>query len=82
MSQFPHDNFAKNLFELLLSPFGTVNLQHNVRSETKFVDIYFEPNLSIEHSTHLGLLSRCLNQLTTRTFADGNYRSASVTRNS
>ncbi len=62
MSQFPHDNFAKNLFELLLSPLGTVNLQHSIRSETKFVDIYFEPKLPIEHNENLGLLSQCLNQ--------------------
>jgi hypothetical protein len=62
MSQFPHDNFAKNLFELLLSPLGTVNLQHSIRSETKFVDIYFEPNLPLEYSANLGLLLQCLNQ--------------------
>ena len=26
MSQFPHDEFAKNLFELLLTPFGGVQV--------------------------------------------------------
>ncbi len=43
MSQFTHDRFAKNRFELLLKPFGTVQIQRAIRSEAKFVDIYFEP---------------------------------------
>jgi len=62
MSQFPHDKFAKNLFELLLTPFGSVNLQRVIQSETKFVDIYFEPNPNPPDSANLGLLAQCLNQ--------------------
>ena len=60
MSQFPHDKFAKNLFELLLTPFGTVNLQRVIQSETKFVAIYFEPTLTPTDSENLGLLTQCL----------------------
>jgi hypothetical protein len=63
MSQFPHDKFAKNLFELLLTPLGSVNLQRVIQSETKFVDIYFEPNnFTPSDLTNLGLLAKCLNQ--------------------
>ena len=63
MSQFPHDKFAKNLFELLLTPLGGVNTQRVIQSETKFVDIYFEPNnLSLSDGANLGLLAQCLNQ--------------------
>ncbi len=61
MSQFPHDKFAKNLFELLLSPLGSVNPQRVIQSETKFVDIYFEPKLPVDY-LNLGLLTQCLNQ--------------------
>ncbi len=63
MSQFPHDKFAKNLFELLLTPLGSVNTQRVIQSETKFVDIYFEPNnLTPSNRVNLGLLAQCLNQ--------------------
>ena len=63
MSQFPHDKFAKNLFELLLTPLGGVNTQRVIQSETKFVDIYFEPNnLNLSDGANLGLLAQCLNQ--------------------
>ena len=61
MSQFPHDKFAKNLFELLLSPLGSVNPQRVIQSETKFVDIYFEPKRTVDN-LNLGLLTQCLNQ--------------------
>jgi len=62
MSQFPHDKLAKNLFELLLAPWGSVNLQRVIQSETKFVDIYFEPNLTVPDSANLGLLAQCLDR--------------------
>jgi Domain of unknown function (DUF4351) len=62
MSQFPHDQFAKNLFELLLKPFGTVQIQRAIRSEAKFVDIYFEPDPSAIAASELGLLARCVDR--------------------
>jgi Domain of unknown function (DUF4351) len=62
MSQFPHDEFAKNLFELLLTPFGGVEIERGVQPEAKAVDIYFQPSkpLPIEHN--IGLLARCITQ--------------------
>ncbi|MCY7337786.1 MAG: DUF4351 domain-containing protein, partial [Chamaesiphon sp.] len=62
MSQFPHDKFAKDLFDLLLKPLGNVNLQRTIQPETKFVDIYFEPNLNSSDGENLGLLTQCLNR--------------------
>jgi hypothetical protein len=47
MSQFPHDEFAKNLFELLLTPFGGVEIERGVQPEAKAVDIYFQPSKSL-----------------------------------
>jgi hypothetical protein len=40
MSQFPHDRFNKNLFELRLSPFGEVSIQRSLDPKTTFIDIY------------------------------------------
>jgi Domain of unknown function (DUF4351) len=62
MSQFPHDRLNKNLFELCLSDFGEVSLQRSVQSETKFIDIYFTPQVSIPAKAGLGLLAQCINQ--------------------
>jgi hypothetical protein len=63
MSQFPHDKFAKELFDLLVTPLGNVNLQRTIAAETKFVDVYFEPqDRSSVAGLDLGLLARCLNE--------------------
>jgi Domain of unknown function (DUF4351) len=62
MSQFPDDKFAKELFNLLLTPLGNVNLQRTIGSETKFVDVYFEPQQPPAQIPDNGLLSQCLNQ--------------------
>ena len=35
MSQFPHDKFAKDLFDLLLTPLGNVTLQRTIQPEAK-----------------------------------------------
>jgi Domain of unknown function (DUF4351) len=51
MSQFPHDEFAKNLFELLLTPFGGVEIERGVQPEAKAVDIYFQPSKPIHLQT-------------------------------
>jgi hypothetical protein len=57
MSQFPHDRFNKNLFELHLSPFGEINTQRPMDPETTFIDIYFVPRLPIPLEPPLGLLA-------------------------
>jgi Domain of unknown function (DUF4351) len=62
MSQFPHDEFAKNLFELLLTPFGGVEIERSVQPEAKAVDIYFQPTQPIPPDHQIGLLARCITQ--------------------
>lgn len=56
MSQFPHDQFAKNLLESLLSPFGLVQTAFTMSSEIREIDVYFTPD---SLPTNLGLLSQC-----------------------
>jgi hypothetical protein len=62
MSQFPHDEFAKNLFELLLTPFGGVEIERGVQPEAKAVDIYFQPSKPLPIDRDIGLLARCITQ--------------------
>jgi hypothetical protein len=62
MSQFPHDEFAKNLFELLLTPFGGVEIERGVQPEAKAVDIYFQPSKPLPSEHNIGLLARCITQ--------------------
>ena len=62
MSQFPHDEFAKNLFELLLTPFGGVEIERGIQPEAKAVDIYFQPSQPLPRDHNLGLLARCITQ--------------------
>jgi hypothetical protein len=61
MSQFPHDRFNKNLFELRLSPFGEVSTQRPLDPETTFIDIYFVPQQPISPEPQLSLLAKCIN---------------------
>jgi hypothetical protein len=58
MSQFPHDEFAKDYFESLLSPIGTVETSLSVNSQSRQIDIYFIPN-GIDPPADLGLLQQC-----------------------
>ena len=62
MSQFPHDEFAKNLFELLLTPFGGVEIERGIQPEAKAVDIYFQPSQPLPREHNIGLLARCITQ--------------------
>jgi hypothetical protein len=43
MSRQPFDEFSKQLFEALLSPYGRVTVDRNVPGEARRIDIYFEP---------------------------------------
>jgi hypothetical protein len=43
MTRFIHDKFAKDYFEVLLDPFGTVRSQRRVSSEQYYIDVWFEP---------------------------------------
>ncbi len=60
MSQFPHDRFNKNLFELRLSPFGEVSIQRSLDPETTFIDIYFVPQQPLAPEPQLNLLAECI----------------------
>jgi hypothetical protein len=44
MTQTPHDQFAKQVLEGLLEPFGRVNLNRPIVSEPRAADVWFVPN--------------------------------------
>jgi hypothetical protein len=58
MSQFPHDQFAKDLLESLLSPFGKVGSNRKISSEVRAIDLCFFPHPEPINFTSLGLLSK------------------------
>jgi hypothetical protein len=60
MTRFPHDQFAKDFLESLLSPLGEVQTSLKISSEVREMDVYFTPNPdgSIVDSD-LGLLAQC-----------------------
>ncbi|TRU08519.1 MAG: flagellar assembly protein H, partial [Microcystis sp. Msp_OC_L_20101000_S702] len=53
----PHDQFAKNYLEQLLSPLGTVEISKEVSDETRQIDVFFSPNPE-PNRDYLGLLGR------------------------
>jgi hypothetical protein len=53
----PHDQFAKNYLEQLLSPLGTVEISKEVTDETRQIDLFFSPNTA-QNPDYLGLLGR------------------------
>ncbi|PSB58922.1 DUF4351 domain-containing protein [Chamaesiphon polymorphus] len=58
MSQFPHDQFAKDLLESLLSPFGKVETDRKISGEVREIDVCFFPNADVANLPSLGLLSK------------------------
>jgi Domain of unknown function (DUF4351) len=58
MTQFPHDQFAKDLLETLLSPFGEVQTAKTVDSQVREIDVYFSPNPKSPPLASLGLLHK------------------------
>jgi Domain of unknown function (DUF4351) len=58
MSQFPHDDFAKNFLDSILSPFGTVQPSQKILGEVRYVDVYFQPESQNVNTEQLGLLSK------------------------
>ncbi len=44
MTRQPHDQFAKQYLEELLSPFGTVEVSREITDETRQIDVLFSPN--------------------------------------
>lgn len=57
MTRQIHDQFAKEYLEELLTPFGTVKINRNVRGEVRQVDVWFDPATPSPIS-ELGLLGR------------------------
>jgi Domain of unknown function (DUF4351) len=62
MTQFPHDQFAKNLLESLLAPGGQVTTALTIDSEVREIDVYFNPTNDPIRISDLGLLARCVTQ--------------------
>jgi hypothetical protein len=58
MTQFPHDQFAKDLLESLLSPFGEVQTAKTIDSQVREIDVYFNPNPTTPPLPTLGLLHK------------------------
>jgi hypothetical protein len=57
MTQFPHDQFAKEYLKELLSPLGQVEISYEVASEVRSVDVFFIPIAAApEYVERLGLL--------------------------
>ncbi|WP_224095751.1 hypothetical protein [Nostoc sp. MS1] len=57
MTTKPHDQFAKDFLEELLTPLGRVRVNSPVRDEARFVDILFTPQISAQQP-NLGLLGK------------------------
>jgi hypothetical protein len=62
MTQFPHDQFAKNLLESLLAPGGQVTTALTIDSEVREIDVYFNPTNDRTRRSDLGILARCAAQ--------------------
>jgi hypothetical protein len=58
MTQFPHDEFAKNFLDSLLSPLGTVEVSQQISSEVRYADVYFTPQPNAVKTENLGLLAK------------------------
>jgi hypothetical protein len=58
MSQFPHDQFAKDLLENLLTLFGKVETDRKISGEVREIDVCFLPSPSVPNLPSLGLLQQ------------------------
>ncbi|MEA5511768.1 hypothetical protein VB715_18510 [Crocosphaera sp. UHCC 0190] len=59
MTRQPHDQFAKEYLEELLTPLGTIKKSKKVKSEVQEIDVFFEPTTSsISTELPLGLLGK------------------------
>jgi hypothetical protein len=60
MTKFPHDQFAKEYLQELLSPLGEVETSKNVTAEVREIDVWFQPT-SVDEGEYvqsLGLLGK------------------------
>jgi len=59
MTQFPHDQFAKDYLEELLTPLGSVQAPRRVAGEVRQIDVWFAPTTqTVADASRLGLLGR------------------------
>jgi hypothetical protein len=58
MSQFPHDEFAKDLLRLLLEAYGRIEVERVIGSEARAIDFCFFPTRSDIPTEHLGILGK------------------------
>ena len=59
MTRFPHDQFAKDFLESLLSPLGQVQTSVKISGEVREVDVYFIPDPKLSPLQELGILAEC-----------------------
>jgi hypothetical protein len=59
MTRFPHDQFAKDFLESLLSPLGQVQTSLKISGEVREVDVYFIPDPQLPPIQELGILAEC-----------------------
>jgi hypothetical protein len=58
MTRQPHDQFAKEYLEELLTSLGNVKTSKDVKSEVQEIDVWFVPTTSSSEKSELGLLAR------------------------
>lgn len=59
MTKFPHDQFAKEYLQELLSPLGEVETSKDVTAEVREIDVWFQPtSFEGEYVQSLGLLGK------------------------
>ncbi|OCR01839.1 flagellar assembly protein H [Oscillatoriales cyanobacterium USR001] len=59
MTKFPHDQFAKEYLQKLLSPLGEVETSKDVTAEVREIDVFFQPtSVNSEYIQSLGLLGK------------------------
>ena len=58
MTRLKFDQFAKQYLEEFLTPFGTVERQHEVSAEPRFGDILFQPDPQPAQPPDLGMLGQ------------------------
>ena len=59
MTKFPHDQFAKEYLQELLSPLGEVETSKNVAAEVREIDVFFKPtSVNPAYAKTLGLLGQ------------------------
>ena len=64
MSQFPHDDFVKEYLPELIKDYGIVDSGKKIASQTKEIDVFFQPHRQANNkSNQLGLLRKLLDSI-------------------